>query len=186
MKPTQITNFTDKFLIASPGVEKENFFRKSLVYMLHHGNEGALGLIINQPINNFMHELEGNISFNNFKLELYLGGPVSTEKKFFLYSGDYKKRSPFLNVNPNINVSLDSDILKDIANGEGPLNTMVVVGYSSWRPGQLEVEIENNFWIVSESDSNLIFQKDYLNKWDLALSKVIKNTDYYIHNIVIA
>ncbi|MBF8247000.1 MAG: YqgE/AlgH family protein [Rickettsia sp.] len=175
-----ISNFSNKFLVANTEMSQGTIFYRSVIYIIHHSFDGAFGLIINQPLSNISQNLEGILSLDNTKLELYLGGPVATNKRFFLHSNEYNKNLLFQDNFSKVGLSTNSEILKDIENGQGPENTLMMIGYSSWGSGKLEYEIENNFWLISEVDENIIFSKNFSDKWELALNKILGNKDRYI------
>ncbi|KAF8818602.1 YqgE/AlgH family protein [Rickettsia endosymbiont of Cardiosporidium cionae] len=183
MNILKISNLNNKLLIASPSIHQGKLFHKSLIYITHHGDDGAFGLIINQPLNQLLNQIEDHLIISELKLEVYLGGPISTEKKFFLHSNEYNKNLLFDKSDNYLNVSTNSQILQDISSGTGPKNTMIMVGYSSWQPGQLEFEIENGLWLLSEVDVDLVFLTNNQDKWEIALNSLLGDAKCYIPNI---
>ncbi len=177
-----INNFSNRFLVSNTENSQGTIFYKSVIYVIHHNSEGAFGLIINQPINHILQFLDNNLPINS-KMDLCLGGPVSTNKKFFLHSGEYKKNLLFKNKLGNLSLSNSLEILTDMKKGDGPAKALMILGYSSWGAGRLEYEIENNYWLVGEVDEEIIFYKDFYCKWNLALNKILGNKDKYIPQI---
>jgi putative transcriptional regulator len=181
-------NLTGKVLIASPYTMQGNVFHKSVIYVVHHGPEGSVGLIVNYPVNSMPIEslfkkIEINIDLSELNLEVNLGGPVDIERGFFLHTSEYDKNLLFKpKDNEGLAVSSNVEILKDIASGLGPKNAMFFVGYTGWNAGQMEFEIENNLWIISEPDQDLIFSPDLAHKWNHALDRLGISNAYFSPN----
>lgn len=185
IQPQEFQNLTGKILIASPYTMQGNVFHKSVVYVVHHGPEGSGGLIVNYPVNSMPIEslfkkIDTNIDLSALKLEVNLGGPVDIERGFFLHTSEYNKNLLFKpQGNEGLAVSSNTEILKDIANGAGPKNAMFFVGYTGWNAGQMEHELENNLWIISEPDQELIFSPNLPQKWKTALNRLDISNAYF-------
>lgn len=181
------SNLTGKILIASPYSMEGNVFHKSLIYVIHHGTKGSVGLIFNHLVKNtpasaLFKKININSDINKLNLEIYLGGPVEMERGFFLHSNEYQKNLLFKPKVGDLALSSNLEILDDIANGYGPQKNMFFIGYTGWGAGQIEFELENNLWIVSEPDYDLIFSNSIENKWHVALSRLgINNIDFAPH-----
>lgn len=171
------SNLSSKILIASPYMLQNDVFHKSLIYVLSHTSDGSIGLIVNHPVNrmpmkSLFKALDKDIEVGgDLTLPIYLGGPIELEKAFLLHSGDYDKNL-LLKFHDNIAVSSNAEILKDLANGIGPASSMFIVGYTVWKKGELESELENNFWLVTDCDEDLIFSEVNDQKWSEALKKL--------------
>ena len=100
------------------------------------------------------------------KVTVFWGGPVETEKIFILHSNEYQ--SDTTNNYGSLSVSQDHNILFDIAKNKGPEKSLVILGYSGWGSGQLEGEMERDHWILSDLDSDIIFEKESIKKWPKA------------------
>jgi putative transcriptional regulator len=175
------TNLTGKLLIAMPSMA-DSTFGESVVFLCAHSAEGAMGLIINKPMPglNFL-ELADQIDVSRVpehmqeKLQqtpLLMGGPVEQHRGFVLHSADYKRESSSLEVTAEFKLSATTDILQAIATGEGPLQTVLALGYSGWSPGQLENEILHNGWLHCDADPDLVFSPDWPNKHKRAMAKI--------------
>ena len=168
-------NLTGKCLISSPYLEDEHFAR-SVVYICSHGREGAMGFIINKKIEEFsFSDLAGQLPLAHgaphLSIDLHQGGPLERIRGFVLHSTDYVKADTVV-INDDIAVSSSLDIINDIAYGTGPKDNIIALGYSSWNPQQLEQEIMNNDWIISESIPELVFRTKDEEKWEKALKTV--------------
>lgn len=184
MKDQNFSNLTGKILIASPFAMEGNVFHKSLIYVIKHTDEGSIGLIINRPVNNapaktIFGKIKG-MDIQNINLDIHIGGPVEIERGFFLHSADYSKNLLFHPDQGELAVSSNVEILKDVANGTGPKNSIFAIGYTGWSKGELELELENNLWIIAYPNLDLIFSEDNSNKWSNALSMLGISSNYFI------
>jgi len=153
-------NFTDHFLIAMPNMTDPNF-AGTLTYICDHGKDGALGVVVNRPLELTMGTLfeQIGIDLDNEDLRdhpVYYGGPVQVERGFVLHRpiGGW---SSTLSVHDRVGLTTSKDILEASARGEGPDEMMVSLGYSGWSAGQLESEIKQNAWLTVEADPEVIF-----------------------------
>ena len=178
------SNLTGKVLIASPFAMEGNVFHKSLIYVMKHTNEGSIGLIFNRPINNapaksIFGKIKG-LDIHNLNLDVHIGGPMDVERGFFLHTSEYDKNTLFHPDQGMLAVSSNIEILKDVASHIGPKNSMFIIGYTGWSKGELEFELENNLWIITEPNLDLIFAKNEFNKWSHALSMLGISSNYFI------
>ncbi len=153
-------NFTDHFLIAMPNMTDPNF-AGTLTYICDHGEQGALGVVINRPIDLSMERLFEQIGIELAderlkELPVYYGGPVQMERGFVLHSpvGEWGST---LTVNARVGLTTSKDILEATGRCEGPEEIMVTLGYAGWAPGQLEEEIKQNAWLTVPADPDVIF-----------------------------
>lgn len=181
----ELSNVTGKILIASPYTMEGNVFYKSLIYVVNHSTQGSIGLIFNHPVqnvpvSNIFQKMDSNIDINKLKMNIYLGGPVEVERGFFLHSAEYNKNVLYSKKSDNIAISSSVDILQDIANGTGPKETIFIVGYTGWNPGQMEAEINDNLWIVANPDRKLIFDEHIKDKWQFALNSLGIEASHFV------
>jgi len=165
---------TGKFLISLPKLDDE-CFRQSVVYLCSHGKEGAMGFVVNKKLKDFSFAdlavpLPFSQSLNLEELFLYQGGPVEKIRGFVLHSAEYKKPGTY-QVSDQIAVSSNLDVLKDIAYGIGPHENLVALGYSAWAPNQLEREILDNDWLITEASNELLFHTPDELKWQRAMDE---------------
>ena len=153
-------NFTDHFLIAMPNMLDPNF-AGTLTYVCDHGEQGALGVVVNRPIELDMETLFTQIGLDLSderlkKATVYYGGPVQVERGFVLHRpvGEW---SSTLSVNDKVGLTTSKDILEATARQEGPKEIMLTLGYAGWGPGQLEDEIKQNAWLTVKADPEVIF-----------------------------
>ena len=158
--PDAPINLTNQFLIAMPGMA-DSTFSGTVVYMCEHNERGALGLVINRPIDIDLATLFDKI---DLKLEIhplaeqsvYYGGPVQTERGFVLHdaTGAY---SSSLVVPGGLEMTTSKDVLEAVAQGGGPHRFILTLGYAGWSAGQLEDEISRNGWLTVQADPEIIF-----------------------------
>ncbi len=152
-------NLTNHFLIARPNMADPNF-SGTLTYIADHNEQGALGVVVNRPI-----DLDLSVLFEQIGLSLpeglhaqivYLGGPVQQERGFVLHT-PAQAYSSTLNVTDGVSLTTSKDILEAVSQGKGPAKFMVSLGYSGWGAGQLEQEMAQNAWLTVEADPRVIF-----------------------------
>jgi putative transcriptional regulator len=161
-------NLTHHFLIAMPNMA-DPYFAKTLTYICEHNDQGALGIVVNRPIDMTLQALFERLSLslrNNAVADapIYFGGPVQTDRGFVLHlpAGDWQstlKVSAGLRdgVREFIGLTTSKDILEAVGRGEGPAKMMVSLGYAGWSAGQLEHELTQNAWLTVEAKDAIIF-----------------------------
>lgn len=173
-----------QILIAMPGMEDQRFAR-SLVYMCAHSAEGAMGIVINQlappplTFGELLVQLDVIPASEQIRLpalakrmRVHQGGPVETGRGFVLHSSDYFIENATLPIDDTVSLTTTLEILKAIAEGRGPSDAMLALGYAGWPPGQLEEEIQANVWLHCAADTSLVFDLDLETKYDRAMRKI--------------
>ena len=172
-------NLTNQFLIAMPGMG-DGTFAGTVVYLCEHTEKGALGLVINKPIDitvkNLFEKVELSLDREDIaELPVYFGGPVQTERGFVLHEaqegddedGGYNSS---LKIEGGLEMTTSKDVLEAISSGTGPKKMLVTLGYSGWAAGQLEDELSRNGWINVEAEPGIIFDTPVNQRYDKALS----------------
>jgi putative transcriptional regulator len=162
--------YEGQLLIATPYM-RGDFFAGAVVYVFAHNAGGAMGVIINKPLEMVHHaslfqQLSIDIPDYSEDLTLYHGGPVEENRGFVLHSADYQIEDSLQSSN-GINVTASIAILKDIARGEGPEKLLIAIGCAGWSAGQLESEIESNLWLNVPATPEIIFHKSDSAKYGL-------------------
>ena len=183
-KTTAATGFLDnQFLIAMPSM-KDDRFARSVIYLCTHTADGAMGLIVNQRAKNISFpQLLQQLGIVTSKAadvvppeirlkDVFVGGPVDTKRGFVLHSADYHASSNTLTIDKRISLTATIDILKAMAEGTGPDQSMLALGYAGWAPGQLEAEIQHNGWLHCPADPEIVFGRDIDLKYDQALERI--------------
>lgn len=165
----------NQFLIAMPQME-DSYFANTVTYLWKHNNDGALGIVINKPLNASVAdifdelEIEFSIKQGAFREEAVLaGGPVERDKGFIIHDAP-KNWESSISVTEEISICTSKSILEDIASGNGPENYLIALGCAGWEAGQLGREIITNTWLTVPADPALIFSGDYENKPQRAAS----------------
>ncbi len=166
--PTRLTN---QFLIAMPGMADPNF-AQSVTYICEHNDEGAMGIIINHPMELGLGEVLKQLDLEWTDQDManravFFGGPVEQERGFVLHqpAGGWDAT---LMVTDDIGVTSSRDILEAMSLGEGPARSLVALGYAGWGAGQLEREMAANAWLSGPADSDLIFDVPVEKRWEAA------------------
>ena len=158
--PMPQLDFSQHFLIAMPAMT-DPFFAKSLTYICEHNDQGALGIVVNRPIDLTLGELFEQIKLPLGHSELgmlpvHFGGPVQTDRGFVLHDPVGQWQST-LAVNDRIGLTTSKDILEAVGEGHGPNNMLVTLGYAGWSQGQLEEELAQNAWLTVEATEEILF-----------------------------
>jgi putative transcriptional regulator len=154
-------DLTHHFLIAMPSMADPHF-SKTLTYICEHNDRGALGVVVNRPIDLTLQGLFERLSleFHHRPLAaapIYFGGPVQTDRGFVLHApaGNWQAT---LRVGESIGLTTSKDILEAVGRGEGPSRLLVTLGYAGWAAGQLEHELLQNAWLTVEAEDGILFE----------------------------
>ncbi|KAA2314591.1 YqgE/AlgH family protein [Pseudooceanicola sediminis] len=170
----ELFDLTGNILIATPGLSDDRF-SNSVIVVCAHSQDGAMGLMVNKPTDqvaaaDLFDQLSITRSTRMPQLTVYAGGPVELERGFVLHSPEYKSSISTLAVTDTLAMTATLDILEDIAEGRGPRQSLLALGYCGWGAGQLEREIAENGWLTGEATSDLVFSQPDPRKWELALA----------------
>lgn len=162
-------SLVNQLLIAMPGMEDPNF-STTVTLICEHNDDGALGIIINRPLEIKMSGLFEQLSFSDpdpdaAKSPVLAGGPVGTERGFVLHDKGQSFENT-LKVSDEIRLTLSRDVIGAMATGDGPEKSLVAVGYAGWEPGQLENEILANSWLNVPATPELVFDTPFDERWD--------------------
>ena len=173
-------NFTNQFLIAMPSL-RDGTFAGTVIYLCEHTEKGALGLVINKPIDITLKNLFEKVELTLDRADLaevpvYFGGPVQTERGFVLHerlggelgAGGHYNSS--LQIPGGLEMTTSKDVLEALSSGAGPKKILVTLGYSGWGAGQLEDEMSRNGWINVGAAPEIIFDTPVEQRYDRALS----------------
>ena len=166
---------TGQLLVAMPQMLDPRF-AKSVIYMCAHTEDGAMGLVVNKPMDkisfpDLLEQLGLEPPARDRELRVHFGGPVESGRGFVLHTADYVQDATMV-IDERVAVTATTDILKDIADGQGPRNSIFALGYAGWGPGQLDGEIQANGWLSVLPDDGLVFASDPEAAWDAALAKI--------------
>jgi putative transcriptional regulator len=150
-----------QLLIASPDM-RDPRFSKTIIYMVQHDREGALGIVVNKQIgegkiSELLKGLGRRTKDAKGQIRLHLGGPVQPDRAFVLHSGDYQ-RPDSRTIKGGISFTTNMDILDDLGAGKGPRHILFALGYAGWGAGQLDNEIEHGSWTVAAANDEIVFK----------------------------
>lgn len=154
----------DHFLLAMPSMDA-GMFSGSITYICEHGEAGAMGLVINQPLDLPLSEVFEHLNIDaahalerDFEaLAVLAGGPVQVDHGFVLHSPGRWRWESTLKITEHVHLTTSQDVLKAIASGSGPKHYLIALGYAGWSAGQLESEIANNHWLTLPAESRVLF-----------------------------
>ena len=169
-------NLTNQFLIAMPGMGDDTF-SGAVIYLCEHTEQGALGLVINKPIDiklkNLFEKVELPLEIESLAEQpVYFGGPVQTERGFVLHdrNPDAAPYSSTLSIPGGLEMTTSKDVLEALSNGGGPKRLLVTLGYSGWAAGQLEDELGRNGWLTVDATPEIIFDTPIEQRYGRAVS----------------
>ncbi|MFQ3623413.1 MAG: YqgE/AlgH family protein [Acetobacteraceae bacterium] len=166
---------TGQLLIAMPAM-RDPRFAQSVVYMCAHSADGAMGIVINKPLDGLsfealLRQLGIEPTPPSRIIRMHAGGPVETGRGFVLHTTDWVQEGS-LQVDDSFALTASIDVLKEIARGGGPRQGFLALGYAGWGPGQLDEEIQQNAWLSAPADEALVFGTDLGATWRLALASL--------------
>ena len=162
MTQTPVQSLQGQFLLAMPSMGDPRFLR-SVVYMVAHDSEGAMGFIINKraeglSLGDILKDMPETVAKTGLvNLPVYVGGPVQNDRGFVLHTSDYEKTHNTLSQELPIALTQSADVLVDAAHGRGPEKMRLFLGYAGWGPGQIEGELQDNAWLVCDANIAEIF-----------------------------
>jgi putative transcriptional regulator len=172
--PQDRTSLAGQFLIAAPTMADPRF-RQTVLVMLRHNRDGAIGIVINRPAGNMpLAELMAAIGEKDAGVTgtapVFVGGPVEPKLGFVLHSPDYR-RPGTVDIDGHVAMTATREIFHDIVAKTGPKKSLIAFGYAGWAAGQLERELDANAWFTAPIDPKLVFDEDRDRVWELAVAR---------------
>ncbi len=167
-------NLIGKLLVAAESMGDPRFDR-TVIYMIEHGTDGAMGLVVNVPLADvLLADLLPHLGVEDTrapgKIDVFYGGPVEPSRAFLLHSSDVLLDGS-IKVDDSVALTTRPETLNAISSGEGPQQSLFALGYAGWAPGQLESELARDAWFVIPGDANLIFADDPAQIWTRAMAR---------------
>ncbi|EKE08910.1 MAG: hypothetical protein ACD_16C00235G0006 [uncultured bacterium] len=166
---------TGQLLLAMPHMQDPRY-EKAVIFICGHDTNGAMGLVINKHLGDLT--LKGLLDYLNLPQEtikrdlpIFFGGPVDSGRGFVLHSDDFTHPGT-VSLGNHISLTATVDILQSIADGNGPKECLLAMGYVGWAPGQLDTELHSNRWLQIEADKELLFEVPVEKRWEKAISKL--------------
>ena len=180
------TSLTNHLLIAMPSLDDPNF-RHAVIYVCEHHQQGAVGLIINQPMQYPLSMVFEQLQIHSVRDEknkqpLLFGGPIQPERGFVIHRpfGDWHSS---LVLREDVTITTSNDIIRAIAEDEGPRDAMVTLGYVGWDENQLEQEMMDNDWLVCPYNAELLYDVPFKDRWEYAGLTIGVNMNKLTSNI---
>ncbi len=171
MKPTASTYLSNQLLIAMPAMRDPNF-AQTVALVCDHSALGALALVLNRPMSMRMAEVFDQLDIPPphgpwSGRQVLRGGPMQTEQGFVVHraGGEWDAT---IKVSDSIHVTTSRDILTAMAEGRGPSDAVMTLGYAGWGEGQLEEEMRANVWLNAPVDPGIIFDTPFESRWQAA------------------
>lgn len=165
---------TGQFLVATEKL-RDPRFEHTVIYLVRHDADGAMGLIVNRPIGRMpaadvIAAFGMDASGVSGDLQVHYGGPVDPRRGFVLHTADHREPTTQI-VRDGIAMTAEQKILGAIARGKGPRQSLFAFGYAGWARGQLEGELRDGAWITVTADAALLFDADHARKWERATAR---------------
>jgi putative transcriptional regulator len=167
--------FVGQVLLAMPAMSDPRFER-AVIYMCAHNEDGAMGIVINKPLDSIdFRELLGELDIptnaESGNVPVHFGGPVENQRGFVLHSREYSQPETLL-VDDSVGLTATVRVLRDLASGDGPARSILALGYAGWGPGQLESEIQQNAWLTVPARDEFLFEIANDEKWERAFNSI--------------
>jgi putative transcriptional regulator len=164
-------SLSNQLLIAMPGMLDPNF-NSTVTLICEHNADGALGIMINRPLNLNLGGLFSQLDVKDAcrdaaMLPVMSGGPVARDRGFVLHEPDGSFESSVA-VSSELQLTLSRDVLDAIATGRGPLKSLIALGYAGWEAGQLETEMLDNTWLSVPASNEIVFDVPFADRWVFA------------------
>lgn len=165
-------NLQHYFLVAMPSLQ-DTLFRRSVIYIFEHNEDGAMGIIINKPIDNLTVEAllnklkvisekrDTTITLNQ---PIFGGGPLAEDHGFILHSPKEGFNSS-MGISSQTMITTSKDILETLGTTDQPNHILIALGYSGWNKGQLEKELLDNIWLTVPANLDILFDTPISLRW---------------------
>lgn len=153
------SSLQDHFLLSMPHLHDTNFDH-TLTYICEHNEYGAMGIVINRPMDLIISDLLQHLELDYEtveKLPVYAGGPVKNDRGFILHNPTEKAWDSSYNITDQLSLTTSVDILREIGQNRAPEQFLVALGYAGWGVGQLEQEMSDNVWLSCPANLDIMF-----------------------------
>lgn len=170
-----MSSLAPALLLSMPQLLDPNFSH-AVVLLCKHSDEGAFGLVLNRPLvtsGTVVVHLDPPVSTDR-ELEIWVGGPVEPQRSWMLVSGSSGSAEAHgaVQIADGVHLSTSPDLLRRLLEPHPPANTRLIVGYSGWGAGQLEAELSESSWLLSEVDPEIIFSTPPDQMWEKAIRRL--------------
>ena len=163
--------FRAALLLSMPQLQDPNFSR-TVVLLCDYGPEGAFGLVLNRPTEmpaSAMVRLDPPVAGGN-DLPLWIGGPVEPERGWILLSEE--PPADFKSVRDGLYLSTSQTLLREVLETNPAPRARIIAGYAGWGPGQLDEELAQSSWLMSDVDLDLVFDTPADAMWETAIRRM--------------
>jgi putative transcriptional regulator len=172
----EATFLNNQFLIAMPSLADPHCAH-TVTYICQHTDEGALGIVINRPtrmkLGDILQQMGITTELDSVaNSPVFAGGPVHQERGFIIHSPCETQWDSSISPADNITLTSSRDILEAIAEGRGPAQYLVALGYAGWSSGQLEQEMIDNTWLNTPCGEAIIYHTPIEQRWNAAASQL--------------
>jgi putative transcriptional regulator len=168
------SSLAPSLLLSMPQLLDPNFAR-TVVLLCTHNQDGAFGLVVNRPLTTSGHitvNLDPPVSTDR-ELQVWVGGPVEPESTWILVgTSDEAGASTGMSLGAGLALSNSPELLRKLIEPNPPRHARLVIGYSGWGPGQLEKELQDSSWLLSEVDHDLLFNTPAEQMWERAIRQL--------------
>lgn len=172
------STFKNQLLIATPSLRDPNF-HQAVIYLCEHNEDGAMGLIINKPSPMKLGEILQQLKIEAASKEIeqhpvLIGGPLQQDQGFVIHTQHLPETDENDKdvIQDNLTVSSTRDVLAAFAKGKGPKKILIILGHAAWDAGQLEQELAENAWIVTPTDSDILLNVPFNQRWRAAAALI--------------
>lgn len=169
-------NYQNHFLVAMPSMDDPRF-KRSVTYICEHNEHGAMGIVINHPLDvkvaDLLKQLDIEFNTDSPAAHAYVcsGGPVQHDRGFVLHTAK-DGYSSSMHLTDDLMVTTSKDILIDLTTDQAPEKFILALGFAGWEQGQLEQEMADNAWLMIPADNGIIFDLSHAEKWQSATAKI--------------
>ncbi len=146
-----------------PGLD-DSRFAHTVTYICEHTPEGAMGLVINQPVEAELDDLLEQMGLaldpGRHAHKIMRGGPVHPERGFVLHRAG-PRWAHTVKLSEEIALTASRDILEAMATASGPEDALILLGYAGWSAGQLERELAENAWLTAPATPAIVFHTPF-------------------------
>jgi len=163
--------FRAALLLSMPQLQDPNFAR-TVVLLCDYGPEGAFGLVLNRPTDvpaSAMVRLDPPVASGN-ALPLWIGGPVEPERGWILLSEEPPAECKI--IREGLYLSTSQSLLREVLEARPAPRARIIAGYAGWGPGQLDAELAQSSWLLSDVDLDLVFDVPADAMWDTAIRRM--------------
>jgi putative transcriptional regulator len=160
-------------LLSMPQLTDPNFNR-TVVLLCKHSGEGAFGLVVNRPLittGRVVVNLDPPVTPDH-DLQVWIGGPVEPQRSWILIGDEPEGEEGGMRVSDGLYLSTSPDLLRRLLEPIPPPQARLMIGYSGWGPGQLESELEQSAWLLSDVDRDLVFHTPPERMWEAAIRRL--------------